>query len=241
MIIQHLIAWYSGLCMFLVAPFSPAHVVDAVSHILTYKCVESGFLFACLCLVSMPPLPRKRTRRATPAASTAASPTTPTQTPTKKPRVAAPPTPVKGKAATFVYRAIAGSSRPVPLNSRPSQVEFPPLDQVWLVFGDLDSSQYLKNATTPEEYARLVKYFHGRLVLVVRGLHLPEVRAIFRATLPAWYNSADTDIQDDMEVQFESAYDWANQEVVKKIRSYSYAWTQTPAGKAYESAWLEAK
>lgn len=185
----------------------------------------------------------KRQRSATALASTAVSPTTPDQTLPKKPRVALPASsmPLKGKAGAAASRAIAGSSRPIPLNSRPSQVEFPPFDKIWLVFGDIDSSQYLKNATTHEEYARLVKYFHGRLVLVVRGLHLPEVKAIFCSTLPPWYNSADTEIQDDMENQFESAHDWANQEVQKKIRSYSYAWTQSPAGKAYTSAWAEAK
>ncbi len=76
---------------------------------------------------------------------------------------------------------------------------------------------------------------------MVWGLHLPEVKAIFRATLPPWYNLADTEIQDDMENQFESANNWANTEVAKKMRSYSYTWTQTPAGKAYKSAWIEAK
>ncbi|MCJ1347753.1 hypothetical protein MMC31_005982, partial [Peltigera leucophlebia] len=190
----------------------------------------------------MPPY-KKRQRSATPLASTAVSPTSPDQTPTKRPRVALPalPTPLKGKAGAAISRAIAGSSRPIPLNSRPSQIELPPYDKIWLVFGDLDSSQYLKSATTHEEYTCLAKYFYGRLVLVVRGLHLPEVRAIFRSTVPPWYNSADTEIQDDMENQFESAHDWANQEVQKKICLYSYAWTQTPAGKAYTSAWVEAK
>lgn len=76
---------------------------------------------------------------------------------------------------------------------------------------------------------------------MVRRLHLPEARAIFGATLPPWYNSADTEKQDEMENQFESAHDWTNSEVQKRIRSYSYAWTQSPAGKAYESAWVEAK
>ncbi len=155
--------------------------------------------------------------------------------------MAAPPTPVKGKAATFISRAIAGSSRPIPSNARPSQVDYPPLDQLWAVFGNLTSTQYLKNAATREEYARLVKYFHGRLVLLVCGLYLPEIVAIFHTTLPAWHNSANSEVQDDIEEQFECAYDWVNHEVGKKIRAYSYAWFQTPAGKAYEHAWIMAK
>lgn len=123
----------------------------------------------------------KRQRSATALASTAVSPTTPDQTLPKKPRVALPASsmPLKGKAGAAASRAIAGSSRPIPLNSRPSQVEFPPFDKIWLVFGDIDSSQYLKNATTHEEYARLVKYFHGRLVLVVRGFISPKSRLYF--------------------------------------------------------------
>lgn len=185
----------------------------------------------------MPPPPPKRKRSVIPAASATESPSTPT----KKLRVGAPATLIKGKAATFVYRAIAGSSRPVPPNARPSQVDYPPLDQFWLTFGDRTSTQYLKNAATLEEYCRLVKYFHGRLVLLVRGLFLPEVAAIFHATLPAWYNSVDPDVKDKMEEAFESAYDWVNHEVAKKIRTYSYAWFQTPAGKAYKQAWTIAK
>ncbi len=147
------------------------------------------FVFGCLCIcvfvhssVSMLPL-RKRHRSVTPAASTVSSPTTPNHTPTKKPRVA-PLMPIKGRAAGIIARAIAGSSCPVPVHSRPLPVKFPPIDQIWRVLGDLDSSQYLKSASTHEEYARLIKYFHAHLVLVFRGLHLPEVKAIFRATLP---------------------------------------------------------
>lgn len=157
-------------------------------------------VLVCISLVSMPPY-KKHQRSITPLASTTISPTSLDQTSTKRPRVAlpAPPTPLKGKAGAAVFRAIAGSSWPILLNSRPSQIELPPYDKIWLVFGDLDSSQYLKSATTHEEYACLAKYFHGRLVLVFRGLHLPEVRAIFCSTLPPWYNSADTEIQDDME------------------------------------------
>ncbi len=185
----------------------------------------------------MPVNLRKRTRSETPPPSAVSSPSTST----KKSHVTAPPTPVKGKAAMFISREIAESSRLIPSNARPSQVDYSPLDQLWTVFGNPTSTQYLKNATTREKYACLVKYFYGRLVLLVYGLYLPEITAIFRTTLPVWHNSANSEVQDNMEEQFGCAYDWVNHEVVKKIRAYSYALFQTSTGKAYEPAWTMAK
>ncbi len=91
--------------------------------------------------------------------------------------------PIKGKAAEIIARAIAGSSHLLPVHFQPLPVKFPPIDQIWQVLGDPDSSQYLKSANTHKKYARLVKYFHARLVLVVWGLYLSEVKAIFWATL----------------------------------------------------------
>lgn len=161
-------------------------------------------VFVCLCIcafvhlfVSMPPL-RKHHCNAIPMASTVPSPTTLNHIPTKKLRVT-PPMPIKGRAAAIIARAIAGNFCPLSVYSRLLPVEFPPIDQIWRVLGDLDSFQYLKSASTHKEYARFVKYFHVRLVLVVWGLHLLEVKAIFWATLLLWYNSTDTKIQDDME------------------------------------------
>lgn len=52
-----------------------------------------------------------------------------------------------------------------------------------MVFGDVPSAQFLRSAANLEEYGRYVKYFHGRLVLLVRGLHLPEVEALFCAKI----------------------------------------------------------
>ncbi len=118
-------------------------------------------VFGCLCVyafvhlsVSMLPL-RKRHRSVIPVASIVPSPTTSNHILTKKPRVA-PPTPIKGRAAVIIARAIAGSSRPLPVHFRLSPVEFLPIDQIWRVLDDLDSSQYLKSASTHEEYTRLV-------------------------------------------------------------------------------------
>ena len=77
------------------------------------------------------------------------SPTNPTpSTSSKKSRKNSRVTPVKGKSVPYVYRAIAGSSRTLAVNSRPNPIDYPPLDQFWLVFGDNASSQYLKTAAT---------------------------------------------------------------------------------------------
>ena len=86
-----------------------------------------------------------------------------------------------------------------------------------------------------------MKYFHGRLVLLVRGLHLSEVSVIFHATVPAWHGSSEGNVQDALAGMFAAAYDWANAEVAKKMRAYSRAWFQSPAGRAYEEAWTSAK
>ena len=120
-------------------------------------------------------------------------------------------------------------------------IDYPPLDQFWIVFGDPYSSQYLRSAANQEEYNRCVKYFHGRLSLIVRGLHLPEIEALFRVTAPAWLSTVGEDIQESMQESFESAYDWANGEIVKKIVSYSNMWSVSPAGTAFEDTWRSAK
>lgn len=152
------------------------------------------------------------------------------------------PTLPRGKNATnAIFRVVAGNSRPVSSGSRPLPVEYPPLDQFWIVFGDPSSSQYLRSASSLEEYDRYVKYFHGRLSLLVRGLHLLEIEAVFRATVPAWNSTADSDFQDAMQESFEAAYDWANAEILKKVRAYSSAWSVSPAGAAFKEAWRSAK
>lgn len=92
-----------------------------------------------------------------------------------------------------------------------------------MIFGNPTSTQYLKNAATRKKYTRFVKYFHGRLVLLVRGLYLSEIVAIFRIILPVWHNSANSEVQDDMKEQFEYAYDWGHHEVAKEICVYNYA------------------
>lgn len=164
-----------------------------------------------------------------------------TVTPPKKPRVLPPSAPGKGRPVAFLNRILKGSSRAVPSTARPLHVEYPPLEHFWKVFGDLPSAQFLRSAANLEEYDRYLKYFHGRLVLIVRGLHLPEVEAFFCATVPLWHRSSDSDIQDAMEESFEAAYDWANAEVMKKIRTYSQAWFDSPAGQVYITAWVKAK
>lgn len=78
-------------------------------------------------------------------------------------------------------------------------------------------------------------------MLIVRGLHLPEIEAIFCNSIPAWHGTSDSDIQDAIEDSFEAAYDWANAEVVKKIQAYSRAWFDSPADQEYITTWVKAK
>lgn len=99
------------------------------------------------------------------------------------------------------------------LNLRPAPPKFPSLDRLWLIFGDLDSANYLKGVSTYKKYGCMVKYFHGRLILIVRGLYLSKIQAIFVLTFSPWYIAEETDVQDEMENEFETAYDWVIQEV----------------------------
>ena len=100
-------------------------------------------------------------------------------------------------------------------------IDYPPFDQFWIVFGNPCSLQYLKSVANQEEYNGCVKYFHGCLSLIVQNLHLLEIKALFRVTLPAWLSMVDEDIQKSKQKFFESAYDWTNGKIVKKIVAYN--------------------
>lgn len=129
---------------------------------------------------------------------------------------------VKCKATNFIIRVIAGSSHPILVNSWLSKVKYPAINKIWIIFDNNNSTQYPKNIAIYEEYTHLVKYFYGKLVLLVYRLHFPEIIVIFCITFLAWYNLVNLKIQNDMEVKLESAANWANHEVIKKICTYSY-------------------
>lgn len=168
------------------------------------------------------------------------SPVLPT-TPSKRILVNPPTTSGKGKPVSFINRVLMESSRPIPANIHPRHVEYPPFEQFSMVFSDGASTQFLRLAVDLEEYDRRVKYFHGRLVLLVRGLHLHEVEALYHLTVPAWHETSDGYIQEAMTNSFDAAYDWANEEVLKKVKAYSRAWFDSVAGQDYINTWNLAK
>lgn len=169
-----------------ILPFLPEHVVKP----LKMPCTNLQMRWS-LCVFIIPAQPQKRTYNVTPALLAVSFPSIPT----KKSRVTALLMPIISKAEKFISRAIAGNSCSIPSNARPLQVDY----QLWVIFGNPTSTPYLKNIATREKYTRLVKYFHGQLILSVYGRYLPKIIAIFCTTLPTWHNSANFEVQDDME------------------------------------------
>ena len=64
---------------------------------------------------------------------------------------------------------------------------------------------------------------------------------LYALTVPAWHAKVDSETDEAMEDAFEAAYDWAQGEVIKKIKTYSKLWFASPASQAYISAWTKAK
>lgn len=106
-------------------------------------------------------------------------------------------------------RMLKSSSCPVSINVCPCNVEYPLLDHFWKVFGDLKAFQFLYLVANLDEYKRLLKYFHDCLVLLVRGLHLPEIKALYALTVLAWYAKVNSETDKAMEDIFQMVYDWA--------------------------------
>ena len=169
---------------------------------------------------------KKRTRSFTCSPRTSISPF-------KKTRVFLPTSPGKERPAAFVNRVLERSSRPVPINVCPHNVEYPLLDDFWKVFGDQEIFQCLYLAANLDEYKRLLKYFHDHLVLLIQKLYLLELEALYALIVLAWHIKVDSETDEAMEDGFEVAYDWAQGEVIKKIKAYSELWFASPAGQAY--------
>ncbi len=88
----------------------------------------------------------------------------------------------------------------------PDTIEWPPLDVLWQAIGDPASEMFLKSQPSLEEYEPAAKRFLARLCLIVCGLHQDQLMAVFRATLPAWYASADKADKIRTSEIFESAH-----------------------------------
>ena len=145
------------------------------------------------------------------------------------------------QANNVISRVLVGSSRSVSSASHLVMIDYPLLNQFWIMFGDLYSLQYLRSAANQEKYNKCIKYFHNCLSLIIWDLHLPEIEVLFGITASAWLSIVDENIQKNIQESFESVYDWANEEIVKKIVAYSNMWSILPISTAFEDTWRLAK
>lgn len=123
----------------------------------------------------------------------------------------------------------------------PDTIEWPPLDGLWQAIGDPASEMYLKSQPSLEEYEPAAKRFLARLCFVVRGLHQDQLMVVFRATLPAWYASADKADKIRASEIFESAHTWVETQLIDKMQAYAKLWYASEAGAKYHQDWHFAK
>ena len=168
----------------------------------------------------------------------------PLSPPSKKARPAFLSTPAMNEAGTDLTTTQSKYSDdrdPYSPYPRVTTVPWPAADKIWEVFGDLPAEMMIKTTTDVIQYTKLVRGFHARLALIVRGLHLEEVLAVFRACLPAWYATASKADQVTAQEEFEGAFDWVQDELVKKMKFYALQWYTTDAGTQYRNKWKESK
>lgn len=77
----------------------------------------------------------------------------------------------KNKTKTLILKIIVERFRLIFLNSQLFQIEFPSLDKLLLVFGDINSYNYFKKAFTYKKYIRFMKYLYSYLIFVVWELY----------------------------------------------------------------------
>lgn len=92
-----------------------------------------------------------------------------------------------------------------------------------MIFGDSQSLQFFYFTANLKKYNYYIKYFYNWLMLVIQGLHLPEIEMIFYNFIPIWHSISDSNIQDVIEFLFKAAYNWINAKIVKKIQAYNWA------------------
>ncbi len=110
----------------------------------------------------------------------------------------------KGKSTTsIIHYIVAGSCHLVFSGFCPQLTKYPLFNQLWTVFNNPPSTQYLRSASNLEEYKQSIKYFHGHFLLFVWGFHLPEVKALFKTTVPAWHSIVDSNNQKSILELFE--------------------------------------
>ena len=123
----------------------------------------------------------------------------------------------------------------------PDSLEWPSHNKLWEVVGDRGSEFYLKSQNTLEEYTPAACIFFGRLLLVVRGLHLDQLIVIFRASAPSWFTTVARDKKAAMIEAFKEAQAWVDQKIVAKMKAFSEIWYQSPTGAAYYNKWYKNK
>lgn len=73
-------------------------------------------------------------------------------------------------------------------------INYLPLNQFWIVFGNLYSSHYVRSAANQKKYDRCVKYFYSHLSFIIQSLHLLEIETLFRAVASFWLSTVNGDI-----------------------------------------------
>ena len=120
----------------------------------------------------------------------------------------------------------------------PLELSYPSIDEFWDVFGDEASTERLSTCKNMDEYENMVRYFHARLALFVRGLHYDECETVFRSTTPAFYHSMDKNEKIALTALFENAYNWIETQLITRINSYVQKWYKTEAGEHFWSEWM---
>ena len=120
----------------------------------------------------------------------------------------------------------------------PLELSYPLINEFWDVFGDEASMKSLSTCKNMDEYENMVRYFHARLALFVRGLHYDECETVFRSTTPAFYHSMDKNEKIALTALFENAYNWIETQLITRINSYVQKWYKTEAGEHFWSEWM---
>lgn len=75
-----------------------------------------------------------------------------------------------------------------------------------------------------EQYENLVRSFHVRVAVFVRGFCNNECETIFRTTVPSCYESMIESEKNSVSLMFENAYNWVETQLVCRVNSYVQKW-----------------
>lgn len=109
---------------------------------------------------------------------------TSSSTPTKKPKTADPH---YLSVNTTKEVSSGGTIRRHPSPAGNGQLVWPLKDNLWKKTGNSTAAYILKSTANTNAYILAVRYFCGRLQLIVRALSVEELTAIGRATMPPWF------------------------------------------------------